>query len=71
MVVQIQALTVLRHLLCLYGFFMHSESGVDALDSLDNHLGSRMTFNEVVIGDFEGPPDILGANGDSDTLCAD
>jgi len=30
-----------------------------------------MAFQQVVFGDFEGSPDILGANGDADTLGAD
>jgi hypothetical protein len=44
---------------------------IDALDSLNDHLGSRVAFLEVVFRDFEGCPHILGANCDSDAMRAD
>jgi len=33
---------------------MNREFVTKALDSLNNHLGSRMAFKKVVFGDFEG-----------------
>lgn len=43
----------------------------DALDSLNDYVRSRVAFLQVVFRDFEGGGDVLGAEGDSDTVRAD
>ena len=48
-----------------------AEFVIDALDSLNNHLRSRVAFLEIVFRDFEGCSHILGANCDSDAMRAD